>query len=273
MRILKVALGAIAAATIAGSALAADMAIKAPPPPAPVWSWTGFYIGANGGWGWANSNTTATTFQSGVIASGLPIIPNQNFSQSLNGAVFGGHLGYNWQIGPNWLIGFEGDFDGANINKSTAVIALDPLGGAGGLATDGLMAHTQIQWLASIRGRIGWTAGPNLFYFTGGGAWEQVNRTFLLSTDTLAAVFSTSNTGTFSTTKSGWVAGVGYERMIAQNWIVRAEYLHYGFDGGGTVSLPVTCTFFGATGSCGQNITNNNNRADVVRLGVSYKFF
>jgi outer membrane immunogenic protein len=184
--------------------------------------------------------------------------------------VFGGHLGYNWQVGPNWLIGVEGDFDGANINKSTALIALDPV--VGGTATDGLMVHSEIQWLASIRGRIGWTAGPNLFYFTGGAAWEQVNTNVLLSTDTTAGTFSTSSTASFTTTRSGWVAGLGYERMIVPDWIVRAEWLHYGFNGGGTTTLPVDCTVF-AGASCGQNITNNNNRVDVVRVGLSYKFF
>jgi outer membrane immunogenic protein len=187
--------------------------------------------------------------------------------------VFGGHLGYNWQVGPNWLIGVEGDFDGANITKSTALLALDPLHGAGGTATDSLMVHSEIQWLASIRGRVGWTAGPDLFYFTGGAAWEQVSTNVLLSADTLAAVFSTSNTASLTATKSGWVAGLGWERLIAPNWIVRAEWLHYGFDGGGTVNVPLTCGALGATASCGQNVTNNNNRVDVVRLGLSYKFF
>ena len=40
-------------AALTGSAVAADMAVKAPPPaPLPViYNWTGFYIGANGGWG------------------------------------------------------------------------------------------------------------------------------------------------------------------------------------------------------------------------------
>jgi outer membrane immunogenic protein len=264
---------AASAAAFLGSvsfAFAADLPMKAPPPLPPPPSWTGFYIGANGGWGWANSTTLATTFQSGLAPN--PIIPNQNFGQSLSGPVFGGHLGYNWQI-TNWLIGIEGDFDGTGINNSTTRIAADPLGGAGGFATDGFMQQTQIQWLASIRGRLGWVVGPNLFYITGGGAWEQVHSTVLLSTDTLANVFSTSATTSFNTTKSGWVAGLGYERMIANDWIVRAEYLHYGFNGSSTTPLPITCTFFGAAGVCGQNILNGNNHADVVRLGVSYKFF
>jgi outer membrane immunogenic protein len=277
MHILKVTLGAVAAVTLGGSAFAADLAYKAPPvaPPAPVYNWTGFYLGLNGGWGWANSDVTATTFQTAGTTPN-PVIPNHIFSQSPSGAVFGGHLGYNWQVGPNWLVGFEGDFDGTNINKSTALIALDPLlGGVGGAntATDGLMVHSEIQWLASLRGRVGWTAGPDLFYFTGGAAWEQVNTNVLLSADTITAVFSTSSAASLTTTKSGWVAGLGWERLIAQNWIVRAEWLHYGFDGGGTINVPLTCGALGATATCGQNITNNNNRVDVVRVGLSYKFF
>ena len=46
-----IGLGAIA--VLAGSpALAADMAVKAPPPVMlPVYSWTGFYIGAQAGYG------------------------------------------------------------------------------------------------------------------------------------------------------------------------------------------------------------------------------
>ena len=266
----NITLAALILLGFGSAASAADLPMKAAPlAPLPP-SWTGFYIGANGGWGWANSNTTATTFES--LVPPINLIPNQNFSQSANGAVFGVHLGYNWQVGPTWLVGVEGDFDGASINKSTTLVFPDPLGGSGGAATDGFMQHTQIQWLASIRGRLGWTAGPNLFYVTGGGAWEQVNRNFLISTDTMANVFSTSTAGSFNTTRSGWVAGLGYERMIAPNWIVRGEYLHYGFGNGATNSVTVTCTVLGAGGSCGQNITNSNNRVDVVRVGLSYKF-
>ena len=49
----KILLSAIAFVTLTGSAVAADMAVKAAPPPPSyrIYNWTGFYIGANGGWG------------------------------------------------------------------------------------------------------------------------------------------------------------------------------------------------------------------------------
>ncbi len=55
----KLLLGALAVATMAAPALAADLPArpyKAPPPVvvAPIYDWTGFYIGGNGGWGQAN---------------------------------------------------------------------------------------------------------------------------------------------------------------------------------------------------------------------------
>src|SRR5690349_8456048 len=45
--------GAVLTCVLAGSALAADMPLKAPPVPRVVSDWTGFYIGIHGGYGWA----------------------------------------------------------------------------------------------------------------------------------------------------------------------------------------------------------------------------
>jgi outer membrane immunogenic protein len=56
----KVAIGGVAlAASIGTPALAADMALKAPPS-IPAWSWTGFYVGANGGYAWGQGITLRT---------------------------------------------------------------------------------------------------------------------------------------------------------------------------------------------------------------------
>src|SRR5437899_6524911 len=44
--------GVALTALLGGSAMAADMAVKARPyaPPVPMWSWSGFYLGINGGY-------------------------------------------------------------------------------------------------------------------------------------------------------------------------------------------------------------------------------
>ena len=277
MRKFVIAGVAFASLTVS-PAFAADMAVKAPayaPQAAPTW--TGFYIGANGGYGWSQSTTNADPFQnftSPVVTGGAPVIPPFGISQQLSGALAGVQLGYNYQIAPTWVIGVEGDFDGAGLNNSSQAVALDPLKGAVGTATDGFMAHEDIQWLATIRGRLGYTWGPSMLYVTGGGAWEGVKDSYLLSTDTaFSNIFSASAGGGATTTRSGWAAGAGWEWMINSNWIARLEYLHYGFNNSSsTVNIPVTCAGFSANSTCGSNATSSNNGIDSVRVGLSYRF-
>ena len=98
--------GAALAALIGTPALAADMAFKAPPPAAPVWSWTGFYLGANVGGAWANHSTFTMSdpLQAFIFA------PFSFSTNSPSSAIGGVHGGYNYQVGPSWLVGLEADF-------------------------------------------------------------------------------------------------------------------------------------------------------------------
>jgi outer membrane immunogenic protein len=270
----KFLLTTAAFAVLAVPAMAADMA-PAPmykaPVPVIVPAWTGFYIGVNGGYGWANSTVTETPFQNFPPIAGIGfVVPGASLSQKLDGAMFGVHGGYNWQLG-TWVVGVEGDFDGAGLNNSNQIVLKDPLGGSGGTATDGLMVHQDVQWLASIRARLGYTWGSSMVYATGGGAWESLRTNAMLSTDTSAGVFSQSGTVTSTTNRSGYAVGAGYEWMINHNWLARVEYLHYGFSGGSSVVLPVTCTVI-AGGACGGTLSSSNTNIDSVRAALSYKF-
>ena len=134
------------------------------------------------------------------------------------------------------------------------------------------MVHQDVQWLASIRGRLGYTWGSSMVYATGGGAWESLRTNAMLSTDTSAGVFSQSGTVTSTSNRSGYAVGAGYEWMINHNWIARVEYLHYGFSGGNTFALPVNCAVI-AGGACGGNISSSNTNIDTVRAALSYKFW
>lgn len=75
-------------------------------------------------------------------------------------------------------------------------------------------------------------------------------------------------------TKTGYVVGGGAEWMATPNWLVRAEYLHYGFDFT-TSFLPLvfSATLGGcAQGACYWGINSSRMNIDTVRVGLSYKF-
>ena len=149
------------------SALAADLPLrtytKAPVYVEPVYDWTGFYIGLNGGYSWGNSSNTFT-------AGTLPVT---TASQHMNGWVFGGQAGYNWQMS-QWLFGLETDIQGSGI-KGTATQALTPA-----LFDATSTAVTKpIDWFGTVRGRLGVLATPQwLLYATGGLAYGQTKTGF-----------------------------------------------------------------------------------------------
>ena len=82
-------------------AMAADLPVKAPPPiAAPILLWNGFYAGFNGGYSWGHSSRELNF----VTATGAAIVPAGGVITSggteLEGGLFGGQIGYNWQTSP-----------------------------------------------------------------------------------------------------------------------------------------------------------------------------
>src|SRR5262249_53839841 len=81
-------------------------------PPPPVYSWTGWYLGGNVGYGWGGANTdtagsgTSITF---FTITNPPATFADSAKQRLQGVIGGVQIGYNYQIGPQWVLGFETD--------------------------------------------------------------------------------------------------------------------------------------------------------------------
>src|SRR5712671_1587548 len=99
-------LGSVALIVWAGAANAADlprMPIKAAPLPVVSYDWNGFYLG--GYFGDAINNSKAHTDPPGVPFGTQPGVNRLN----QKGFTAGATVGYNWQVAPSWLIGFEGD--------------------------------------------------------------------------------------------------------------------------------------------------------------------
>jgi outer membrane immunogenic protein len=250
--LLGMALGALIV-----PAAAADLApyYKAAPP-APIFSWTGCYIGGDVGGAWSSQDVSnsspASTDQGGVTGT-----------INANGVIGGAYGGCNFQWTNAWVVGIEGDWSGANLNGTAVgpnLLANGTPVGSGGLAWT-----SNLDSVATIRGRLGYIWAPNiLLYATGGGAW---GRTSYTSVDAFSGGCPNCGTTAFSNTASGWVVGAGVDwAPWSNNWIVRVEYLHYDLEG-------ATSTSFFSGGGVAANPTWNNMTIDSVRAGLSYKFW
>jgi len=265
----------IATMAASGSALAADMAVKAPvkalPPPC---VWCGWYIGGNAGWVGSASNTVTNfgTDQSiGGLGNAVNVIGSipQAFRLRDNGFIGGGQVGYNWQTA-NWVFGLEADIDGASA-KSSATFVFPGSALSVPLATN---YSRELDWLATFRGRVGVAVAPTfLLYATGGLA---VGETKLSNQFVCPTCAPPSNTqaGTAATsdqTRAGWTVGAGGEWMFAPNWSAKVEYLYVDL---GRQSSTINYVY-GPGGALVFNSTLTSsvrNTENIARVGVNYHF-
>ena len=258
-----------------GSALAADMPVKAAPIVCPACNWSGFYIGGNVGGSIghdATSDFVSLLPPGGGSAGVINPISATAYPQSLSGAIGGGQAGFNWQVG-KFVLGAEADWDWSgqrdnllvqNWISSTIIVAPNRY-----VLTD----ERKLNWLATARARLGWANGYSLWYVTGGAAWGglQSNYTFASgNSPVFASAPAAANFGT--STKSGWTVGGGVETSLAflgaNNWSAKMEYLYVDL-GNRTDSFIVPVT----AGTAAYTISSSTAIRDhIVRLGLNYRF-
>jgi outer membrane immunogenic protein len=236
---MQISVGIAAVALLIGTpALAADMAIKAPPATvvAPPLSWTGPYAGISGGYGWGHSDQ----WDPGFCVTDC-VFGTFDGSYKINGGLLGGTVGQNWQWGAS-VIGLESDWSWADIGGSSGTCGLKsgfphPCG-------------TKLDFLGTLRGRVGVPIGPNgawLPYVTGGYAYGQVK-----AWDN----FFPANGSDY---RSGWTVGGGIETLFAPNWSFKVEYLYVDF--GNKV-------MFNVAPGVPEWVSVRTN---VVRVGINYQ--
>lgn len=259
----RLEIGLIGAFTLALShvATAADLPRKAPiaPPPAPAYTWTGCYIGANVGGAWSRQN--------GDFAAVPAVLQSPGTINLDDSSVIGGvHLGCNYQFDPKFVIGVEGDWSWTDLKASGSAPNIFSLNGLPE-PTGGITMSSNTKWIASLRGRLGWVVVPQvMIYGTGGVAWAKTDYAGFDA----ATVGNGFTTVALNDTKAGWVVGGGAEYMLTPNWLVRAEYLYYQFDGANVVGNAVP-----GSGAVGPFAAFNwsDLKVNEVRVGLSYKFF
>jgi outer membrane immunogenic protein len=291
----KALLSAVSLAILSGSALAADLPSRKEAVVAPVVAplWQGFYAGLNAGYGfgtannaqnygWANPNYFNNNVDSAAFA-GVNSYMGRNIYQG--GFIGGGQIGYNYQYGQSFLIGFETDMQGAGISGQGTASGAAP-------AVDGFYGHNTfasrstiqagINWMGTARGRIGYLVAPTvLLYATGGLAYggtyvKTFPSTYFANTDGGGSAnygnwFSTENSQ--QNFNVGWTAGGGAEWMMAPNWSIKGEALYYDL---GTTSVTNT-TYNATSGSAGNNpiggsTTKAYYQGVIARAGVNYHF-
>lgn len=237
---LSIAVAGIVCIVANASAMAADLPAEprdvAAVRGAPVYGWQAAYVGLAGGGSFGRSKHVDHL-------TGLDDTPRFN----VNGGIVGGTAGYNWQLA-SWVFGVETDLSWASQKGSS----LD----SGPAGNPDFSSFTKVQWLGTVRGRIGYTPGNLLLYATAGyaGAGVEVGLK-----STAAGVVQDSA----SSWRSGWTVGAGAEWAFAPAWSAKIEYLYVKLDDGGFTTPNLGAAFDRSHVALDDNI---------VRIGVNYYF-
>ncbi|MDX7953119.1 porin family protein [Lichenihabitans sp. Uapishka_5] len=299
MRVAGLLLSTAVVALTATTAFAADLPSRAAPPvyapaPLPVFTWTGAYLGINAGY---VDGTTRFDRTTGVLANNnaslnTGIRPTRHTIGD-DGFTAGGQIGYNYQLGG--LGGFGGVGSGivVGVEADAAYTDLDRTdtfsntSNFGALVTPGAAATTRVNqyrseldFLGTVRGRVGYAFNQFLIFGTGGFAYGDVNRrtTYYGPNADTTPFFQGSNNGI----KTGYVYGGGIEYALTANSFlsflnvfhssavtIKAEYLRYDL-GSDTLTFPAV----GAAAALGLGGYSERVRTegDIARAGINYKF-
>ena len=297
MKTLKAALCLLLLSNVSG--FAADLSpIKSAPVAAPAPIWTGFYAGLNTGGTWVNNNNLNTSTQliyPNQTTAGLytaKILSGPRYLSNSLGFIGGGQIGYNLQVPVNRfeiITGIEADIQGvAGANGNSNFWSYNANAHYGSQNNNGFSNTTNIQsnsslnWLGTVRGRVGYLLTPSLIvYGTGGlayGGYDLGIKNFINSEDiTRTTDYHFLISGRSGNPKAmvGWTAGGGAEWMFLPNWSLKTEYLFYDLGNTGNMFFNDAYGYADAAGLFSRiSVTNFSQRVNgnIVRAGMNYHF-
>jgi len=280
------------------SAFAADLPSRKAPvyvPPPPLW--TGFYAGMNAGYNFGtNPNIDARNFAppwtfvddgTAISAGNAAFALGGRASHTQSGFIGGGQVGYNYQYGSSILLGLEADIQGAGVRGGSIATGAAASPNLSRIphemtAVGSSVVQGGVDWLGTVRGRLGYLWTPTLLvYGTGGlaygGAFANVAQTGVEDAY-LRGAYELTNTwiggGRQSQILTGWTAGGGAEWMFAPNWSLKAEALYWDL---GRMNVQTSALgFSGDINAHNNNIasgrTSVNYQGVMARAGVNYHF-
>lgn len=269
-----------------GSVRAADMPLRPSlppmeqlPPPAPPPVWGGFYAGIDGGYartGTQHLKTRGTTPEEQALVEfgkiGAVALAGSSF-------VLRGGIGYDVQFTPGsgFVVGLATDALYTNLQR-TRTTAFD-FGGNG----IGVEARQTLDFLGTVRGRLGYAFGPVLVYGTGGFAYGGVGVAAhtTLSNAQYSGVY---DGGASHGIDTGYVYGGGIEMMAPDGFTpgfvapgrlaFKVEYLRYDL-GHRNVVVGGLGPVFGPGGLTPTGHTADSvarTQGQLVTAGLTYRF-
>lgn len=296
-------LGALSAlGAMTGEALAQNT----PPNSKTAEQWTGFYSGANLGGAFGGGDMLS------IIPSGAPFLegefypdPPQPFDPAVRNAYrnldvdfdpsFTGGFQAGFLTSANGVVyGIEADINLLGIDDSSSSSVTSSLSGS----TYTFRSQIEMDYVATLRGRLGVPAGNWLFYGTGGLAVTTIDYSHQFSgiaPVTNGNPFPISENASVSATKAGWTIGGGFEYLLSPSWSLRTEYSYTNFGAvtsSGNKISPASGNGGAVDAECGTNTGRGDeffgdgnaptprqcftHEADVVlqsvRVGLNYRF-
>jgi len=203
-----------------GSAFAADMGppVKAPlPAPIPYAQFQGWYLGGAIGAARLNVSATQTFGSTGICGNDGATGTSDSCTTSATGFTAGVQAGYDWQS-RYFVYGVVADWTWTGLKHTlTSTPASAP--------TSITFIQAKVDWLATFRGRMGLAVDDTLVYFTGGLALAEL-KSSVGHPNCDSVKFCLNG---LSKVQAGWVAGLGVEHKLTQNWSVFSEFLYHDF--------------------------------------------
>jgi outer membrane immunogenic protein len=246
-------------------------------------NWTGFYAGLHAGAGATDASNTPVTAESA----------NPNIVQFFDGSFFprpeaslgdgegfvgGGQAGYNTRFG-GLVVGLEGDLSYADLESSSSRSNFE-FGSGFGFGPITTKLDQQIDWLATLRGRIGFVPTENLLiYGTAGVVLASVDTSLTYDNES-RFIFSAGLVGStvvclpnrvcFSgsedDTRTGWTVGGGFEYALSDKWSFKTDYKFVDL---GSQDVKATGT---AASSDNSLNTSVDTELHIVNLGLNFHF-
>ncbi|MDX7951588.1 porin family protein [Lichenihabitans sp. Uapishka_5] len=282
----KILTAAAMLVTMSGVALAADLPSRAAPPvyappPVPVFTWSGAYFGINAGYAFDNKdrfrglNGNIAAANSGVGTTRPALV-----SSNSDGFTGGGQIGYNYQIGgmggfggfglggAALVIGVEAD---AAYTDLTHTRTVDGVNTAGALIPN--TYRSNLDFLGTVRGRVGLAFNQFMIYGTGGFAYGGVHDAVTYSNANGSARYF----GNRDRIETGYAYGGGVEYALPTSSFLnffkssavtlKVEYLRYDLG-----NRDINLTAVAGGGGRGIYVSRLNTEGNIVRAGLNYKF-